>query len=234
MAGTTPGKGGPPPLRASLRRFALRLVVIGVLALAVHALFTALDTLGTALSEAQAARMRAAILAALLVGSALLIAVPFVPGIEIGIALLVMRGAEMAPFVYAATLGGLLVAYTAGLLVPLPALRRLFEDLRLARACRLIDDVAPLPPEDRLDLLRRRLPARFGPRALRWRYPLLALVLNIPGNTILGGGGGLCLVAGLSGVFRPLATVSILMLACLPLPVGFWLLGPALLGTLLE
>ena len=220
--------------RGALRRFALRLAVLVVLALAVHGLFALVEALTHALPEGQATRLRAAIVAALLLGSALLIAVPFVPGIEIGIALLLLRGAEMAPFVYLATLGGLLTAYLAGRLVPLPALQRLFEDLRLARAAALVTEVAPLSPTGRLELLRRRLPARLAPALLRWRYPLLALLINLPGNAVLGGGGGLCLVAGLSGLFRPGATVLTLALAVLPLPVGFWLLGPGPLARLPE
>ena len=51
---------------------------------------------------------------AALVVYALLLAIPFVPGVEIGIALLIMQGPAIAPFVHAATVAGLLISFAIG------------------------------------------------------------------------------------------------------------------------
>lgn len=43
-----------------------------------------------------------------------LLAIPFIPGVEIGVSLLIVHGSEAAPFVYFATLVGLSVSYFVG------------------------------------------------------------------------------------------------------------------------
>jgi hypothetical protein len=43
--------------------------------------------------------------------------------------------------------------------------------------------------------------------ALRRRYIAPALALNIPGNALIGGGGGIALFAGVSGLYAPMPTV---------------------------
>ncbi|MEO1238529.1 MAG: hypothetical protein AAFW64_02505 [Pseudomonadota bacterium] len=161
---------------------------------------------------------------------ALLIAVPFVPGIEIGIALLVLRGEAVAPYVYLATLAGLCLAYVVGQTVPDRWLHRMFSDLRLMRACRLIDRVAPLSRAERLDALRAALPRMLQPLAGAGRYVLLAILLNVPGNGLIGGGGGLSLLAGLSRVYAPGWTIATIAVAVLPVPLIVWIWGGAMLG----
>ncbi|WP_226892485.1 hypothetical protein [Phycobacter azelaicus] len=51
---------------------------------------------------------------AALVVYALLLAIPFVPGVEIGIALSSCQGPAIAPFVHAATVAGLLISFAIG------------------------------------------------------------------------------------------------------------------------
>lgn len=161
----------------------------------------------------------------LLVLYALLISVPFVPGIEIGISLLALRGAEIAPFIYLATVAGLMLAYVVGCRVPLDWLAAKLAEFRLIRAARLVADVAPLAPERRLALLRARLPDRLNALVGGWRYLVLALLVNLPGSGLIGGGGGICLVAGLSGLFRLRPTLLTLALAVAPVPLLTWGLG---------
>ena len=60
---------------------------------------------------------------------------------------------------------------------------------------------------------------------MRYRYLNLAVLINIPGNAVIGGGGGIAFVSGLSGTFRmPLAILTI-ALATAPVPLGIWLFG---------
>lgn len=168
------------------------------------------------------------VLAALLLAYALLIAIPFVPGVELGLTLLMVEGAVIAPLIWAATLIGLVLAFAAGAVLPYPVLRRTLEDLRLTRAASLVAALEPLDREDRLSLLRDRLPRWLSPLARSHRYLLLALLINLPGNSVLGGGGGILLLAGMSRLFSPLTTFATVAVAVAPVPVLVYLVGETL------
>jgi hypothetical protein len=60
---------------------------------------------------------------------------------------------------------------------------------------------------------------------LRHRYIALALAVNVPGNAVIGGGGGIMMVAGLSGIFAPLPTFVAIAFAVSPVPLTIMLLG---------
>ncbi len=153
-----------------------------------------------------------------------LLAMPFVPGAEIGLAMLAAFGAAIAPLVYAATVLALSLSYTLGRMLPLTALARLFATLRMQRAADLVTRAAPLPRAERLAMLLEGAPPRVLALALRQRYLALALALNIPGNALVGGGGGIALLAGLSGLFAPLPTLLTFAIAVCPVPLAVMLL----------
>ena len=165
------------------------------------------------------------VLAAVFALYALLISIPFVPGLEIALALLMLRGAELALPIYVSTVLGLMLAYGAGRLIPLTALARVFLDLHLTRAAALIETMAPLSSRDRIAILQSRLPRRIAAPAMRYRYLGLALLINMPGSGLIGGGGGICLTAGMSRLFAPHWSVLTLILAVLPFPLFLWLSG---------
>ncbi|MEM9708865.1 MAG: hypothetical protein AAF871_08735 [Pseudomonadota bacterium] len=219
------------PGRQALFRILLRLTVIvaGALLL-VYAMDWAMAR-AEALAEEIGTGMMIGAIIFFLVVYALLISVPFVPGIEIGIALLVMRGEAVAPFVYLATVTGILIAYAVGSTVSYRWLHRFFADLGLVRACELTLRVGALSGEERLDHLKERLPAWLRGVAVSGRYVTLACLLNLPGNGILGGGGGIAMVAGLSRVFAPLPMVVTVALAVLPVPLAVWLWGGGALAA---
>jgi hypothetical protein len=220
-----------PPLRIALPRIAVRIAVV---LMAAFAIARGMDWATSATGEVAddiSTGMKLGTIAAFLLLYALLIAVPFVPGIEIGIALLMLRGEEVAPYVYIATVAGLCLAYAAGQLVSYAWLHRLFADLRLRRACKLIERTRTMSREDRLDALRSALPGWLEPVAIRGRYVLLALLLNVPGNGVLGGGGGIAMAAGLTRMFAPGWTVATIALAVLPVPLAVWLWGGTMLAS---
>lgn len=219
-----------PPLRASVLRTGLRLAAIVAFAFGMHLLLGWVMDWTDAMPAETAAVLRIAILGAVLVAYGLLIAAPFVPGIEIGMALVLMRGAEVAPLVYLATVAGLALAFIVGCMVPLPWLRRMFLDLRLASAAAMLERIQPLSPERRLALLRRALPGRLGAWTVNYRYLLLAGLINMPGSGLIGGGGGICMLAGLTGLFHTRATLLTIALAVLPFPLFVWFWGPGLLS----
>lgn len=154
-----------------------------------------------------------------------LLAMPFVPGAEIGLAMLAAFGAAIAPLVYGATVLALCLSYTLGRLLPLTALAQLLAVLRLRRAADLVLRAEPLSQEGRLAMLLDGAPPRMIALALRHRYVALALALNIPGNALIGGGGGIALLAGLSGLFAPLPTLLAFAVAVSPIPLAMIILG---------
>lgn len=221
----------PPGLGKTLLRLALRGLVILAIAFAAQALIMqAMETADT-LPQATRGPVQISVLVLALTLYALLIAMPFVPGIEIGVTLLVLQGATIAPFVYGATVLGLGVAFLAGRALPYAWLHGVFQDLRLRKACALLDQIAPLSPERRLALLRGRLPTWLGPYVVKYRYLALAAALNLPGNAVIGGGGGLCLIAGLSRLYGPRASLLTIACAAAPVPFAVWILGPGILGS---
>ena len=85
------------------------------------------------------------------------------------------------------------------------------------------------PPELRLRYLCQNAPNWLA-RILRdWRYVALALLLNLPGNAVVGGGGGLAIIAGLSRIFSPGATLLTFLIGTAPIPLIVWIFGPAVL-----
>jgi len=154
-----------------------------------------------------------------------LLALPFVPGAEIGLALLAAFGAGIAPLIYVCTVASMTLAFTVGRFLPIGALERLLSLLRMQRAARLVARAAPLSQEDRLAMLLDGQPKTALRLALRYRYLALALAVNTPGNSIIGGGGGIMMMAGLSGIFSPLATVLTIAIAVSPVPLAVIFLG---------
>ena len=154
-----------------------------------------------------------------------LLALPFVPGAEIGIAMLAAFGPAIAPLIYVCTVASMIVAYTAGRFLPTAVLQRLLSTLRMHRAADLVARAAPLSGDERVAMLLDGQSARAMRIAVRYRYVSLALAVNTPGNSIIGGGGGIMLMAGLSGIFSPLATVATIALAVSPVPLAVAFFG---------
>ncbi|MBC8337259.1 MAG: hypothetical protein H8E39_01070 [Alphaproteobacteria bacterium] len=150
---------------------------------------------------------------------AVLMAIPFVPGIEISLALLAVFGPKVAVAIYAATLAALAFSYLIGGMLPLGLIASLFGRLGLQRAKALVQTLQPLNAGQRFETLIDHAPKRIVPLLLKHRYIAVIVALNVPGNALIGGGGGIALLAGLSGLFifsRFLASVA---LAALPVPL---------------
>ena len=154
-----------------------------------------------------------------------LLALPFVPGAEIGLAMLTIFGTAIAPLVYAATVLAMMLSYLLGRLLPDKTLVWILSVLHLRKAADLIGRAAALPPNDRLALLMDGSPPRTVAFALRHRYIALALLVNTPGNAVIGGGGGIMMMAGMSGIFAPVQTFIAIAIAVSPVPVAIMAFG---------
>lgn len=225
MNAPLPPNPDPPVLRQALWRTGLRLAVLVGLALILNAgvgwLLTQINTLN---SIAGAPGMVTLLIVAL-VCYALLIAIPFMPGIEVGIALLLLQGAAIAPFVYLATVCGLFVAFLVGRGVPLGTLHTIFRDLRMMRACAYIRSIEDTPKDARLARLNERLPKPLAKLVVNYRYVMLGVLINIPGTFAIGGGGGILMLAGILRLFHWTGILLMLLLATLPVPFAVWYWG---------
>ncbi len=159
----------------------------------------------------------------------LLIAVPFVPGVEIGLSLITLLGPAIVFLVYVCTVVGLLISFLVGRLVPLRGLIALLDELSLKRASLLLARIEPMAREERLQFLLSKGPQRYVPLLLRHRYLALALVVNLPGNIVIGGGGGIALVAGVSRLYSLPGFLITVLLAVSPVPLAIGIFGKTLL-----
>jgi hypothetical protein len=155
----------------------------------------------------------------------LLLALPFMPGVEIGLGLMVMLGPSICLLVYLGTVIALTLAFALGRLVPMAMIVTTFEWLGLRRASAMVTEFAALSANERLTFLLSRVPTRFLSHLLRHRYLALAVLLNVPGNALIGGGGGIALVAGISRLFNGPAFVLTVALAVSPVPLIYYLVG---------
>ena len=179
---------------------------------------------GTDLGPEAQSHARHLVMASMAIYTALM-AMPFVPGMEISLALFAAFGSQVAVFVYFATVAALSFSFVIGRLVPIRILASLFGTLGLHRAEELVAQLAPLSREQRLEALITAAPRRLVPWLLKHRYIAVIVALNLPGNALIGGGGGIALLAGISGLFSFPRYLIAVALAVLPIPMFVMLMG---------
>lgn len=216
----------PTEYRPSYLRTAVRLAVIIGVFLAVHQLLGWLNVMAADPENKWSKSVHLGVILLILLVYAILIATPFVPGIEIGFGLAAMQGPSIAPLLYVFTVLGLSTSYLVGRFVHASYLQRVLGDMGLQRAAQFIGDMDQLTTQQRLTLLRGHLPRFLAPFLADGRYLLLAILINVPGNAIIGGGGGICLGTGLSRIFTPGWTLLTISIAVLPFPLGVYFMWP--------
>lgn len=97
--------------------------------------------------------------------------------------------------------------------------------LNLTPVSRLLEKMADQPAKLRLQFLLDTTPNRLTPFLLRYRYLALVILLNTPGNSLIGGGGGIALIAGLSGLFKWYYFAMAMALAIAPIPIAFYVMS---------
>lgn len=148
-----------------------------------------------------------------------LMAVPFLPGVEIGLVFMMVLGTRGIIVVYVCTLLALCISFWMGRSIPGRALVSVLLWLRLTRAADLLDEFTRVPVDGRLEFMQRRVSARPVSILIAHRYLLLALLLNMPGNVVVGGGGGLGVMAGASRLFPFPKFLLLVSVAILPGPI---------------
>ena len=168
--------------------------------------------------------LQGALLIALLL-YVLLMATPFMPGIELGLAVMLLLGSKSALLIYLCTLIALSISYTIGRFFPLRIVLRFLKWLYLEKASELINQLEPLNKQERLEFLNRKAPKKIAPFLLSHRFVTIAVLLNLPGNALIGGGGGIGLVVGMSKMVSFYKYFLVMAVAILPVPLCVYIQG---------
>jgi len=152
-----------------------------------------------------------------------LMVIPFTPAVELGFTMLMIFGGKLAFLVYVSTVLALVIAFTIGRLVPPVLAAKGFGALGLTSAQEFAEQRAQISPEERTAYLIRNSPRRLMPHFMRHRFLALAVLLNAPGNAVIGGGGGIALLAGVTGLFPFPAYLLTIALAVAPVPLFIFL-----------
>ena len=127
----------------------------------------------------------------------LLLSLPFVPGVELGVLLMCVFGKEGIVFVYLATITGLCLAFLIGRLLPDKWTESRLRKLGFYPSCDApIDDIDGML--NKIKHNRQLRQNRFLSLWSKYRYLTIAVLFNLPGNYLIGGGGGIALVCGIS------------------------------------
>ncbi|MGD2187005.1 MAG: hypothetical protein PVI71_12790 [Desulfobacterales bacterium] len=148
----------------------------------------------------------------------LLLSLPFVPGVELGLLLMCIFGKEGIVFVYLATVAGLSLAFMIGRLLPKGWIDARLQKLGFSQSCdshsNEIDRML-----DTFSINQEFCESRLRSYLSKYRYLTLAVLFNMPGNYLIGGGGGISLACGISRGFSWKWFLLSVILAVSPVPL---------------
>jgi len=144
---------------------------------------------------------------------------PFMPAIELGLILLMMLDIKGIIFLYSLTIIALSISFWLGRLVPIRWLLGLFNFLHFDRASKLFNEMSQSDEKKRLDILIYNAPKSVIPAMLKHRYWVIAIALNMPGNALIGGGGGIGMISGMSRILNYPCYFLTVLIAVMPLPL---------------
>ena len=155
----------------------------------------------------------------------LLMTLPFMPGIEIGLTLMLFLGSRGVILVYLCTLIALSTSFLIGQKIPLQKFAKFLDWLHLKKARDLVLEIEPLPSGERVTILHKKAPAKIIPLLLKHRYLAVAALLNLPCNAVIGGGGGIGLMVGMSGLITYPRYLLLIAVAISPVPIAIIIKG---------
>ncbi len=205
-------------MNSRLRLFLSLLLLIAVVALGNLLTQWIIDGFDFEITPVNEANVHRLIMTSM-IAYAILMAIPFVPAAEIGLAVMMILGPKIVPLVYLCTLISLMLGFLVGRFIPDKALVTLLKDLRLHRASRFLGELESLDASQRLNLILTRSPRRLFPFLIKYRYIALLLAINLPGNIVIGGGGGIAMMAGMSRLFSAPYYFLTIAIAVAPFPL---------------
>ncbi len=150
-----------------------------------------------------------------------LLSIPFFPGVELGWLMILFFGKTGVILIYLFTLCGLTLSFIIGRCfekswltswLDVKSLRSLFNE----RSTLVTKRWNILIPQQSSNL-------HFQDYFLRYRYIILAILINTPGNAIIGGGGGIAFICGMNRSFSWQGFILTITLATAPLPILLYL-----------
>ena len=151
----------------------------------------------------------------------LLLSLPFVPGVELGVLLMCVFGKEGIVFAYLATVAGLSLAFFLGRKLPLRWVESSLKKLGFAHGTEHhFDDIDGML--ENFSLKKRFCHNRLISFLSKYRYPAIGILFNMPGNYLIGGGGGIALACGISRNISWKRFLLTVVLAVLPVPLLAW------------
>jgi hypothetical protein len=146
---------------------------------------------------------------------AVALAMPFVAGVEIGFLLIAVFGVKGVIIAYAGTLVGLSLAFFAGRFLSPRMLDAVLRKLGASENSGTLDEAMNrVLRGGRHDIL-----GKLGMLMLRYRCLTLAILLNCPANAVIGGGGGIALLGGISRDISYTRFFLTIALAVAPFPI---------------
>lgn len=156
----------------------------------------------------------------LLIGGMLymvLLSIPFFPGIELGWLLILLFDREGIFVIYLFTQGGFTLSFIIGRWFPRARVTARFNIGSLKESFgKRFTRIG-----SRLGILNFKFFQHSDTESVlnKFRYLILAILVNTPGNAIIGGGGGIGLVCGMTRSFSWKGFALTIALATLPFPI---------------
>lgn len=153
---------------------------------------------------------------------------PFVPASEIGFGLLIIFGGEIAPLIVVVSSAGLITSFMIGKFVPKQKLAKLLNWFGFEKAPKFLLKLQDMSTQEKLDHMMQGVSKKWSIALMQYRYLGIIALLNIPGNAVIGGGGGIAFMAGVTGVFSAKGFAISAIIGVMPYPLFFfiaWLLG---------
>jgi hypothetical protein len=151
----------------------------------------------------------------------LLLSLPFVPGVELGVLLMCVFGKEGIVLVYCATVSGLSLAFLIGRKLPIAWVALGMEKIGFVNSAECqIDDIDGML--ENISLKRKFLHNRLISFLARYRYPAIGILFNLPGNYLIGGGGGISLACGISRHISWKWFLLTVIVSVSPVPLLVW------------
>jgi len=146
----------------------------------------------------------------------ILLSIPFFPGIELAWMVILLFGKDAVIMIYLLTLIGLGLSFGFG---------RWFEKSWLTKSLDIpkLKENLKKRTESTKKLIKDRLPVSLLKKQsnlflVNSHYFILAILINLPGNTIIGGGGGIALLCGMNRSFSWKGFILTIAIASAPIP----------------
>ncbi len=149
-----------------------------------------------------------------------LMTIPFVPGIEVGLVLMLMPGDGGILLIYLATQLALSISFWLGHLVPPDRLARALSFFGLGRMAGLLLQSQSVMCGQRAQWLGQHFDSPVGRWLMNHQSTSLAILINLPGNSFIGGAGGIGILVGSTGLICYRRFVLVMAVATAPLPLA--------------